>query len=105
MYEVFVDKTNSAVAEIQVNNNINNLIVYPNPVSKILNIDFSVPASTECEVSLYSLKGKMVKSIMNDHLQKGPKNISFSVEGMKSGIYLCKISTPIAKKVVKVIVE
>ncbi len=105
VYEVFVDKTNSAVAEIQVNNNINNLIVYPNPVSKILIIDFSVPASTECEVSLYSLKGKMVKSIMNDHLQKGPKNISFSVEGMKSGIYLCKISTPIAKKVVKVIVE
>ena len=105
VYDVFVDKTNSDVAEIQVNNNINNLIVYPNPVSKILNIDFSVPASTQCEVSLYSLKGKMVKAIMNDHLQKGPKHISFSVEGMKSGIYLCEISTPIAKKVVKIIVE
>lgn len=105
VYDVFVDRTNVDVAEIQVNNNINNLIVYPNPVSKILNIDFSVPTSTQCEVAIYSLKGKLVKSIMNDRLQKGSKHLSISVEGMKSGIYLCKISTPIAKKVVKVIVE
>ncbi len=105
VYDVFVDKTNNDVAEIQVNNNINNLIVYPNPVSKLLNIDFSVPASTQCEVAIYSLKGKLVKTIMNDHLQKGAKHLSVSVEGMKSGIYLCKISTPIAKKVVKLIVE
>lgn len=105
VYDVYVDKTNVDVAEIQVNNNINNLIVYPNPVSKLLNIDFSVPASTQCDVSIYSLKGKLVKSIMNEQLQKGTKHISVSVEGMKSGVYLCKISTPVSKKIVKVIVE
>ena len=104
-YDVFVDRTNVDVYEIPVNSNINNLIVYPNPVSKILNIDFSVPNSTDCEVSLYSIKGKLIKSIMKENLKKGAKHISFSVEGMKSGVYLCKISTPIAKKVVKVIVE
>jgi hypothetical protein len=105
VYEVLVDKTNSDVREIEVNSNINNLIVYPNPVSKILNIDFSVPATTNCDVSLYSIKGKLVRSILKETVQKGTKHISFSVEGLKSGIYLCKISTPIAKKVVKVIVE
>ncbi len=105
VYEVLVDKTNAEVHEIEVNNNINNLIVYPNPVSKILNIDFSVPNTTNCEVTLYSTKGKLVRSILNENVQKGTKHISFSVEGLKSGIYLCKISTKIAKKVVKVIVE
>lgn len=105
VYEVFVDKTNSDVREIEVSNNINNLIVYPNPVSKILNIDFSVPNTTNCEVALYSMKGKLVRSILNETIQKGVKHISFSVEGLKAGIYLCKISTPISKKVVKVIVE
>ncbi len=105
IYDVYVDKSNSEVHDVAVKNNINDLIVYPNPVSKILNIDFTVPSSTTCEALLFSLKGKLVKTILNENVQKGKKHISFSVEGMKPGIYLCKISTSIVTKIVKVIVE
>lgn len=105
VYEVYVDKTIDHVGDIPVNNHINNLIVYPNPATATVNIDFELPQASKCDISLYSVKGKLVKNLLSEQLTVGKQHYTFSVEGLKAGTYFCRIISASSKKVVKVVVE
>ena len=105
VYDVFVDKTFNHIDHIEVNNNINNLIVYPNPAQDVVNIDFDLPEPSSCEIALYSVKGKLIRNLLKSNLPTGKKHYSFSTDNLKPGIYLCRIISGGAKKIVKVIVE
>ena len=105
VYEVFIDKTIDQIGEVAVDNHINNLFVYPNPAHEVLNIDFEIPNSGKCELAIYSVKGKLVRNLFNGLAIEGKKHFSFSTEGIKSGIYLCRIISGNSKKIVKVIIE
>jgi len=40
---------------------------------------------------------------LNEHLQPGTYKVSFDAEGLKSGIYFCKLNTKGYSKIIKLV--
>jgi hypothetical protein len=60
--------------------------IFPNPASEVLNVNFSTEA-TDFVVSILDLQGRVLAS------QTGSKNVTFPVADLASGSYLVTIST------------
>jgi len=78
---------------------------FPNPFtfsgdnrSSGMTIDFNLPEDTQTNISVYNLKGQLVKRIDSGFYHKGSHSLSWSGrneqdEAVTSGIYLLKVST------------
>ncbi|MCD4747449.1 MAG: T9SS type A sorting domain-containing protein [Bacteroidales bacterium] len=89
--------------KIKKNKNTNNILIYPNPASGIINIDFKNDITENVEVKIYNLLGETIlkyKSI-NNHSNKLQLNIS----EILSGIYIIKIRTQKFLLTHKIIIE
>lgn len=76
---------------------------YPNPFNSISNIKFQIVNSGNVEITLFDLLGREVKTLVNENLQPGTYKVSFDVEGLKSGIYFCKLNTKGYSKIIKLV--
>ena len=66
---------------------------YPNPFNPESVIEFSIPVSEFVIVSIYDLKGRLVKHLNRGYLDKGIHKIVVNDVGLKSGIYYYQIKT------------
>ena len=66
---------------------------YPNPFNPESIIEFSIPVSEFVIVSIYDLKGRLVKYLNRGYLDKGIHKIVVNDVGLKSGIYYYQIKT------------
>jgi len=74
---------------------------YPNPFNPSTRIPFSVrdsglPAGQAGFVSLkvYDLLGREVRTLVNENLQPGSYEVTFSADGLASGVYFYRLTTP-----------
>jgi hypothetical protein len=77
--------------------------IYPNPVQTKGVITVSLDQGSEVTIEFFDLTGKMVKKMSKEYINKGEHQIEFSSTEMKSGVYLCKISTSgwaVAKRII-----
>lgn len=78
----------------------NDILVYPNPVSGKVYINFSQPASRS-HISIYSINGINLYKYDNNKT-----NLEINLEKYRPGCYYIKISTPIGeitKKIIKIL--
>lgn len=68
--------------------------VYPNPYRDFVNITFTLEKSSAVNLSVYDLKGSLVKVLVNNTEQAGEKTYKFSAKemGLSAGAYLVKLS-------------
>jgi hypothetical protein len=95
-YLNFVDlTTNINEQPAQLNNN---LFIYPNPIKDILNIDLTNTKS-DGSISILSLNGKVLHSekVINNTI------ITINLNHLPQGIYLCRYSSALEIKTVKII--
>lgn len=64
-------------------------VVYPNPVSDMLNITFKDMAGQDFEVMLYDVNGK---AVMHQELKNSASTETINLSSFSSGIYLLKIA-------------
>lgn len=76
---------------------INDLNVYPNPTTEILNIDFE----NKGNYSLFSIDGKQI--LQNGRLQ--PKLTSIDMSNLNTGIYILRVITDEANVITKRIIK
>lgn len=74
-------------------------MIYPNPMRGNTNIEIKASAKSNVEISIYNLKGQLIKSISSTEISKG--NTSFIWNGstddgrpVAQGIYFCRIKSP-----------
>lgn len=80
--------------------------IYPNPLSDLLNIYFSLKENAVVEISIYDLTGKQVAEVMSDSKQAGDYNISFPVnEKLRSGVYMMYSKVGASSYISKIIVQ
>jgi len=87
--EDFVEEiTPSPFSETGINEKeITNFKIFPNPTSDIANFQYELTTSTQIELSLYDLSGKLIKNILPAQIQEtGTYSIEFSTERL-SGVY------------------
>jgi hypothetical protein len=73
-------------------NNLNQVIVYPNPVTDILNINFELNKSIDTKIEIFDLSGKQMGVVLNENL-KGIVSKQINTTEFKSGIYFVRIQT------------
>lgn len=74
----------------EIDNNQNNLQIYPNPSSGNCKIDFVTHIDEITTFEIFDIAGKLISGLKND---LGAGNHSFNIVGLTKGIYLIKISS------------
>ena len=78
---------------------------YPNPFNPTTNIAFTLQKDTNVEVSIYNVKGQLVKTFAEQSFKAGERSVVWNGEDnsnntVTSGVYFYKVSTP-EKSVIK----
>ncbi len=68
--------------------------VAPNPISSgTANVEFSVGITSHTTLDLVNAQGLVVKTFVNNMLQDGNYEMTFSTEGLASGVYFLRMRT------------
>jgi len=67
---------------------------YPNPFNPSTRIEFSLPASVPVKLSVYTVTGQLVSTLVNEPLSAGTHSVSFDGSSYPSGVYLYRLQTP-----------
>ncbi len=77
---------------------------YPNPFNPSTKIKFDLPVSDLVSIQVFDITGRMVKELENNkEFSAGSHEITFSAEGLSSGAYFYRITTPKFSDVKKMI--
>ncbi len=85
---VGIDEASANAFKSTSNSGIN---VYPNPMNERGTIAFILGSSDDITISIYSLEGRLVKTIKAGKLNSGEQKIQFSTEEFSKGTYLVSI--------------
>ncbi|WP_026896752.1 S8/S53 family peptidase [Daejeonella oryzae] len=77
---------------------------YPNPGADETNIEFNIPEESAVTLSLYTILGKKVKTLLSENLNPGAYKIAVNLQELESGIYLYKMQYGNKSKTLKLMV-
>jgi hypothetical protein len=66
---------------------------YPNPFNPVTVIEYSIPKSSELEISVYNLLGQRVQILFSGKQEAGSHKVEFDGTELPSGIYLYQIKS------------
>jgi hypothetical protein len=58
-----------------------------------VNIDLSIHSSTETEISIYSISGQKIGTVLNKSLKKGRHTLTWNRQSIPNGIYFIRVQT------------
>jgi hypothetical protein len=76
---------------------------YPNPFNPVTNITFALPTSSDVNLTVFDMAGRMVKTLVNGYVNAGSYDVTFDASNLSSGVYFYQLSadnTNIVKKMV-----
>lgn len=68
-----------------------NVLIYPNPATSQINIQYYLSKPTKVDISLFSIKGKLITNILSEEQGKGEQTIEWKNNILESGTYFIKI--------------
>lgn len=66
---------------------------YPNPFNPSTKINFSIPADDNVKIKVYDMLGKVVSTIVDEHVRAGNYEVNFNASELSSGTYFYKMET------------
>jgi len=68
---------------------------YPNPFNPATTVSFDLPVSDVVTLQIFDIAGRLVKEVMNNkQYNAGSHEIRFNADGLSSGAYFYRITTP-----------
>ena len=67
------------------------LIVYPNPVSNMAYIAYTLSESAQVRIEVIDINGKTISLLTDDILTAGQHKTVFDVYGLAPGMYICRV--------------
>ena len=81
-----------SIETVDYSNSISQLGVYPIPAKHELNVDLELGQSELVTVSIYNLIGELM--VTNSYeMSKGINTLRLDIDGLKDGVYLCKVNS------------
>ncbi|NUO18402.1 S8 family serine peptidase [bacterium] len=65
---------------------------YPNPFNPTSDVRFEVSSSTNVELSVYDIQGRLVQTLVNGVVQPGMHSVQFNGEGLSTGVYFARLA-------------
>ena len=81
------------------------VIVYPNPVKNLLNVEFVIANSSRCEIKLATMQGVVVSSTIIATAKAGLNKTSIDLSRLTNGAYMLRVQSGEMVRTVKVIVN
>ena len=79
------------------------LSVYPNPVKKVIGIEYNLPAKTDIKLSIFDVTGRLIKNIVSENQESGIFHKSFDITNLSQGVYFLRLNTRDKSLVEKVV--
>ncbi len=76
---------------------------YPNPFNPTTTIQFNVVATHASLLQVYNIKGRLVKTFVDDNLQPGTHEITWNASNQPSGMYFVQLSMGYQQQTQKII--
>jgi len=76
---------------IKADNEASNIIIFPNPLKDVLRANFILEKQTRCEVSVYDLAGKLVKTVAPPLFERGNNYYTLSIKELPAGEYIFSV--------------
>ena len=83
---------------------LNNLLVYPNPMTSQGNIQFNLAAADNITITIYDMQGNQVKTITMGNQTPGNHQVTFASSGLREGTYFASLTGDNFRKVSKFVV-
>lgn len=64
---------------------------YPNPFNPSTSISFTLPVESQVELSVYTLTGQKIATLVNEVRTSGQHSVNFDASNLSSGIYIYRI--------------
>ena len=65
---------------------------YPNPFNPETKINYSLPANGEVKLTVYTLQGELIKTLVNERQNAGSYSVEFDGSDLVSGMYIYKLT-------------
>ena len=66
---------------------------YPNPFNPATTIEYRLPETSQVELTVYTIEGRRVETLVNEQQEAGIHNVTFDASGLASGTYIYRIQT------------
>ena len=76
---------------------------YPNPFNPVTNIKFSLPENQKVNLSIYSVTGRLVETLVNENKVAGFHKIKWNASRHASGVYFYRLDAGVNSKTQKMI--
>ena len=83
--------SHTAVNLVNVNNS--GLLLYPNPVSDMLNVRLDLEKSSFADIEIYDFTGRVVRQTYLENLPAGFNQVSLNTGDFNAGLYLLRLQT------------
>ncbi len=98
-YEYPVTITTHDLAEV----NSFELTIFPNPFNSTAMIPYELPERSEVQIDLFDLTGRRVEALFNGQKEAGHHSLLLRANGLASGVYIIKMTTPKFEKSVRIV--
>jgi hypothetical protein len=68
------------------------LRAFPSPVASVTTVSLTLPEPAECNVSVYSLDGRLVGTVSDGLLPAGETSLQWDASSVPSGVYFVRVS-------------
>jgi hypothetical protein len=69
------------------------MLIYPNPTTGEITVNFSVEESGQSNLSFVDLQGRVVLTVFEKYMPKGHYSYTTDLSGLSNGIYITKLNT------------
>ncbi|MFT7612761.1 MAG: PKD repeat protein [Parvicellaceae bacterium] len=101
---IYLDDINiDAVMSIEDQDVIQNLNIYPNPLSDYSNIEFNLIQNADVSVEMFDMVGKLISNDRYSNLSSGMHKLNLDARNIGTGIYLVKLrigDTEVTRRVI-----
>ncbi|MFC1650864.1 PQQ-binding-like beta-propeller repeat protein [Candidatus Latescibacterota bacterium] len=66
---------------------------YPNPFNPSTTISFTLPEKDHANLSVYSITGQVIATLVDEKLSRGIHNVKFEAKELSSGVYFYRLVT------------
>ncbi|MDP8237984.1 MAG: T9SS type A sorting domain-containing protein [Candidatus Hatepunaea meridiana] len=66
---------------------------YPNPFNSVTTLQYDIRQSTNLQLSVYDLNGRLVETLYNGNIKSGSYSLTWNAGRLPSGLYLVRMKT------------
>ncbi|MCD4827831.1 MAG: peptidylprolyl isomerase [Candidatus Cloacimonetes bacterium] len=79
------------------------LLAWPNPFNPSTTIGFGMPKADHARLDVFNVRGRRVATLLDEHMPAGTHSVTWTAEGLASGVYFARLNTPAGVKTTKLL--